>query len=167
MRDAVRLADRRPARAGLDRITDGEMQRVDFNLGFTSICTGWSRSRGSAAGVRRPTISAIAIGRVEPLIRTGRARNRRPNIAGSGNTPMRPVKIPVPGPFTLAGCIDGGAVYADRAAVTEALIPIVNAELRALPRPGSISSSSTSPASPVIPKIPSHFWTWSPARSTG
>jgi 5-methyltetrahydropteroyltriglutamate--homocysteine methyltransferase len=42
-----------------------------------------------------------------------------------------PVKVPVPGPFTLAGCIDGGAVYAGRLEVTEALIPIVNAELKA------------------------------------
>ena len=39
--------------------------------------------------------------------------------------------MPIPGPFTLAGCIDGGSVYADRADVTEALIPIVNAELKA------------------------------------
>ena len=43
-----------------------------------------------------------------------------------------PIKMPVPGPFTLAGCIEGGEVYPDRAAVTEALIPIVNAELKAL-----------------------------------
>ena len=42
--------------------------------------------------------------------------------------------MPVPGPFTLAGCIDGGDVYRDRDAVTEALIPIVNAELKALRR---------------------------------
>ncbi len=43
-----------------------------------------------------------------------------------------PANVPVPGPFTLAGCIDGGDIYADRAAVTEALVPIVNAELLAL-----------------------------------
>ena len=34
VRDAVRLAIDDQVRAGLDRITDGEMQRVDFNLGF-------------------------------------------------------------------------------------------------------------------------------------
>src|SRR5688572_21013914 len=34
LRDAVRLAVDDQLRAGLDRITDGEMQRVDFNLGF-------------------------------------------------------------------------------------------------------------------------------------
>src|SRR5262249_5856656 len=34
VRDAVRLAVDDQLRAGLDRITDGEMTRVDFNLGF-------------------------------------------------------------------------------------------------------------------------------------
>ena len=34
VRDAVRLAIDDQVRAGLDRISDGEMQRVDFNLGF-------------------------------------------------------------------------------------------------------------------------------------
>ena len=34
MRDAIRLVIDDQLRAGLDRITDGEMQRVDFNLGF-------------------------------------------------------------------------------------------------------------------------------------
>jgi 5-methyltetrahydropteroyltriglutamate--homocysteine methyltransferase len=43
-----------------------------------------------------------------------------------------PIKMPIPGPFTLAGRIEGGQVYADRQAVTEALIPIVNAEIRNL-----------------------------------
>lgn len=34
VRDAVRLAIDDQVRSGLDRISDGEMQRVDFNLGF-------------------------------------------------------------------------------------------------------------------------------------
>ena len=34
VRDAVRLAIDDQVRAGLDRISDGEMQRVDFNLDF-------------------------------------------------------------------------------------------------------------------------------------
>ncbi len=34
LRDAVRLAMHDRLRAGADLVTDGEMQRVDFNLGF-------------------------------------------------------------------------------------------------------------------------------------
>src|SRR5262249_31904344 len=40
VRDAVRLAVDDQLTAGLDRITDGEMQRVDFNLGFYSFLEG-------------------------------------------------------------------------------------------------------------------------------
>src|SRR5260370_22590258 len=40
VRDAVRLAVDDQVRAGLDRITDGEMQRVDFNLGFYEYLRG-------------------------------------------------------------------------------------------------------------------------------
>ncbi len=40
VRDAVRLAIDDQLRAGLDRITDGEMQRVDFNLGFYEYLDG-------------------------------------------------------------------------------------------------------------------------------
>src|SRR5438445_10675808 len=38
--DAVRLAVDDQLRAGADIITDGEMQRVDFNLGFYDYLTG-------------------------------------------------------------------------------------------------------------------------------
>src|SRR5436305_13711236 len=40
VRDAVRLAVDDQLRAGADLITDGEMTRVDFNLGFYDRLTG-------------------------------------------------------------------------------------------------------------------------------
>src|SRR2546422_2187642 len=40
LRDAVRLAIDDQLRAGADIITDGEMQRVDFNLGFYDYLEG-------------------------------------------------------------------------------------------------------------------------------
>ena len=40
VRDAIRVAIDDQVRAGLDRITDGEMQRVDFNLGFYEYLRG-------------------------------------------------------------------------------------------------------------------------------
>src|SRR3979411_1309482 len=40
VKDAVRLAVDDQLRAGADIITDGEMQRVDFNLGFYDYLTG-------------------------------------------------------------------------------------------------------------------------------
>ncbi len=69
----------------------------------------------------------------------------------------QPVKVPVPGPFTLAGCIDGGSIYADRAAVTKPLIPIVNAELKALAAAGVDFIQLDEPSFACHPKDPESF----------
>lgn len=132
VRDAVRLAVADQREAGLDRITDGEMQRVDFNLGFYDYLTGLEpipagRRLGPPAHDQRSKYRAVApiaaprgLGMVEEY---RRFRAIAPDVA---------TKMPVPGPFTLAGCIGGGEIYRDRREVTEALLPIVNAELKAL-----------------------------------
>ena len=76
VRDAVRLAVDDQLRAGLDRITDGEMQRVDFNLGFYEYLHGLEPFPGRDGGARRPTISATGIDASRPF-RARRARDRR------------------------------------------------------------------------------------------
>ncbi len=130
LRDAVRLAIDDQLRAGLDRITDGEMGRVDFNLGFYDYLEGIeplprARLWGAPAHDQRSRYRCIGplraprgLGLVEELRRLRALTDA-------------PAKVPVPGAFTLAGCLAGGDVYSDRNAVTEALIPIVNAELKA------------------------------------
>ena len=65
--------------------------------------------------------------------------------------------MPVPGPFTLAGCITGGEIYADRKAVTEALIPIVNAELKACVAAGIDFLQLDEPSFACHPDEPDHF----------
>jgi len=133
--DAVRLAVDDQIRAGLDRITDGEMQRVDFNLGFYDHLTGLElipagRLLGPPAHDQRSKYKAIA-----PLAAPG-GLGTLAEYKRFREVTNAPAKMPVPGPFTLAGCIAGGEIYQDRRAVTEALIPIVNAELRALSAAG-------------------------------
>jgi 5-methyltetrahydropteroyltriglutamate--homocysteine methyltransferase len=49
----------------------------------------------------------------------------------------KPIKMPCPGPFTLAGRIQPGSVYRDRLDVAYGLAEIVNRELRALVRAGA------------------------------
>jgi 5-methyltetrahydropteroyltriglutamate--homocysteine methyltransferase len=131
LRDAVRLAIDDQVRAGLDRITDGEMQRVDFNLGFYEYLRGleltpqqrfWGAPAHDQRGRYRATQPLSAPDGLGTVAEYRRLRELTD----------RPVKVPVPGPFTLAGRIEGGAVYSGRDAVTAALVPIVNAELRAL-----------------------------------
>ena len=130
LRDAVRLAIDDQLRAGLERITDGEMGRVDFNLGFYDFLQGIEplgtlRRLGAPAHDQRtkyrcvsPLTAPDGLGIVEEYHRLRALTDA-------------PAKMPIPGAFTLAGCISGGELYPDRNAVTEALIPIVNAELKA------------------------------------
>ena len=51
----------------------------------------------------------------------------------------RPIKVTLPGPFTLSGRLTYGAgeVYADRIAAAEAFVPILAAELERLVEAGA------------------------------
>jgi 5-methyltetrahydropteroyltriglutamate--homocysteine methyltransferase len=133
--DAVRLAVDDQLRAGADLITDGEMARVDFNLGFYDFVAGleplptgrrWgppAHDQRSRYICREPLTAPKGLGSVAEYRRLREVTDA-------------PAKVPVPGPYTLAGCIDGGEVYANRQEIAEALVPIVNHELRALVKEG-------------------------------
>jgi len=131
LRDAVRLAVDDQLRAGADLITDGEMQRVDFNLGFYDYLTGIeplppARHWGPPAHDQRSRYGCIAPLDAPKGLGLAEEYRRLRSITSV------PVKVPVPGPFTLAGCLHGGSVYMDRREITEALIPLVNREMRTL-----------------------------------
>jgi 5-methyltetrahydropteroyltriglutamate--homocysteine methyltransferase len=155
-RDAVRVAIADQSWAGLDRISDGEMQRVDFNLGFYRRLDGLQpispvRRLGAPAHDQRDRYRAVA-----PLSAPG-GLGTIAEYQLLRETTDRPVKMPVPGPFTLAGCIDGGAVYPNREAVTAALIPIVNAELKALEQSGVEFIQLDEPSFACHPREPETF----------
>ena len=156
LRDAVRLAVDDQLRAGADVITDGEMQRVDFNLGFYDYLEGLkplppARRWGAPAHDQRSKYVCVApltaprgLGLVEEY-----RRLRQITQAA--------VKVPVPGPYTLAGCIQGGDVYASRDEITEALLPIVNAEMKALERAGVDFIQLDEPSFACHPDKPEQF----------
>jgi len=156
VRDAVRLAIDDQLRAGLDRISDGEMQRVDFNLGFYQYLQGLepirqARRWGAPAHDQRDRYRAVAPLTAPDGLGTVAEYRRLREYTGAA------VKVPVPGPFTLAGCIDGGSVYADRTAVTDALVPIVNRELLALAAAGVDFIQLDEPSFACHPKDPESF----------
>src|SRR4051794_20315836 len=156
LRDAVLLAVDDQLRAGLDRISDGEMRRVDFNLGFYEHIEGLQpiprvRRLGAPAHDQRSKYQCVAplsapsgLGLVEEYRRLRTLTDA-------------PAKMPVPGPFTLAGCIAGGEVYEGRDAVTEALIPIVNAELKACVAAGIDFLQLDEPSFACHPDEPERF----------
>ncbi len=156
VRDAMRLAVDDQLRAGADIITDGEMQRVDFNLGFYDFLDGIqrlppTRQWGAPAHDQRSRYLVV-----EPLT--------APNGLGTveewhrlRSVTTAPAKMPVSGPFTLAGCLQGGKVYKDREAITEALIPIVNAEMKALVEAGVEFIQLDEPSFACHPDQPERF----------
>ena len=132
--DAVTSAVMDQVRAGLDVITDGEQSRFDFNLSFYAFLDGIDRQYepGRRYGPpahdqrgRHEIVGEIAapggLGVVDEYQRLVR-------LAPQGVQ----LKASIPGPYTLAGRIAPGGDYPDRYAVTEALIPIVSAELERL-----------------------------------
>ena len=156
LRDATRLAVGDQLRAGADLISDGEMQRVDFNLGFYDYLTGIkplppARLWGPPAHDQRSHYVCVAelaapqgLGAVEEF------RQLR-------EITSVPTKVPVPGPYTLAGCISGGDVYRDRRAVAAALLPIVNRELKALVAEGVSFLQLDEPSFACHPDQPDEF----------
>ena len=132
--DAVVAAIHDQVAAGLDVITDGEQTRLDFNLSFYGYLDGLAlegappRRWGPPAHDQR--------GRHEVVGEIGAARGlgaveeweRLRLLAPPGPV----LKASVPGPYTLSGRLVPNADYPDRWALTEALLPIVRAELEGL-----------------------------------
>ncbi len=132
--DAVIVAVHDQLAAGLDVISDGEQTRLDFNLSFYGFLQGIRRQteparrfgppahdqRGRHAIVG-PLTAPHGLGVVEEFERLRR-------VAPSDVA----LKISVPGPYTLSGRLIPGALYRDRYAVAEALVPIVRQELERL-----------------------------------
>jgi 5-methyltetrahydropteroyltriglutamate--homocysteine methyltransferase len=132
--DAVVAAIHDQVTSGLDVITDGEQTRLDFNLSFYGFIKGiehnetTTRKFGPAAHDQRgknnivgELVAPEGLGAVKEFQRLKRL------------APAGPVlKASVPGPYTLSGRLLPNAVYKDRFAITEALLPIVRHELEAL-----------------------------------
>jgi 5-methyltetrahydropteroyltriglutamate--homocysteine methyltransferase len=156
VRDAVRLAVDDQLQAGADLITDGEMQRVDFNLGFYDYLEGLKplpppRLWGPPAHDQRSRYLAVA------LLAAPRGLGLVEEYRRLRSITAAPVKVPVPGPFTLAGCIAGGEVYRDRQEITEALLPIVNQEMRDLVAAGVTFLQLDEPSFACRPDAPELF----------
>ncbi len=132
--DAVTVAIHEQIQAGLDVITDGEQTRLDFNLSFYGYLENIQpnerplRVFGPPAHDQRGKHRILGelsaprgLGAVEEFQRLQR-------LAPAGPT----LKSSLPGPYTLSGRLIPNARYPDRYAITEALIPIMRAELQAL-----------------------------------
>jgi 5-methyltetrahydropteroyltriglutamate--homocysteine methyltransferase len=136
--DAVIVAIHDQVEAGLDVITDGEQSRFDFNLSFYGYLEGIQpnerplRVFGPPAHDQRGKHKIIGDLTAPRGLGVVDEYKRLERLAPNGFT----LKASVPGPYTLSGRLNPNRQYPDRYAVTEALIPIVRAELEALTQAG-------------------------------
>ena len=136
--DAVIAAIHDQVSAGLDVITDGEQTRLDFNLSFYGFLEGIelesapSRRFGPPAHDQRGKHKVTGTLAAPNGLGTAEDFRRLQRLAPSGPT----LKASVPGPYTLSGRLLPNGDYPDRYALTEALLPIVRAELEALVETG-------------------------------
>ena len=154
--DAVRIALHDQLAAGIDIVTDGEMRRQDFVLGFYERlepleALPLSRRKGPAGHDMRGRWRALA-----PLI-APRGLGIVEEFEFFRSLTDRPIKVTCPGPFTLSGRIDPGDVYEGRLEVAEALAAIVRAELLRLVEAGATFIQLDEPSYAVYPDRPQEF----------
>jgi 5-methyltetrahydropteroyltriglutamate--homocysteine methyltransferase len=146
--DAVIAAIHDQMAAGLDVITDGEQTRLDFNLSFYGYLEGLKLESAPARRFGPPAhdqrgkhkvigelVAPRGLGVLEEFQRLQR-------LAPSGPA----LKASVPGPYTLSGRLLPGEPYADRFALTEALLPIVQRELVKLTAAGCLEITVDEPS---------------------
>jgi 5-methyltetrahydropteroyltriglutamate--homocysteine methyltransferase len=132
--DAVAVAVHDQVWAGLDVITDGEQARADFNLSFYAFLEGIEREEAPSRRFGPPAHDQRGrhriLGELQAPAGLGAVEEfrRLTRMAPAGVD----LKASIPGPYTLSGRLEPSGPYADRYAVTEALIPIVRRELEDL-----------------------------------
>jgi 5-methyltetrahydropteroyltriglutamate--homocysteine methyltransferase len=137
--DAVICAVNDQLAAGLEVITDGEQTRLDFNLSFYGYLEGLALEGAPPRRFGPPAHDQRGKHHVTGELRAPRGLGvveeyrRLQRIVAAIPHPVGPtLKASVPGPYTLSGRLVPNAQYPDRYALTEALLPIVRAELEAL-----------------------------------
>lgn len=151
IRDAITVAVEDQHRAGIDVITDGEMSRLDFNLGFYRFFENLEpippdRKLGVPAHDQRGRYRIVGELRAPAGLGTVEDFRYLKSIARTDT------KATLPGPFTLAGRLLPNERYPDRLAITEALIPIVRSEAEALIAAGADFLQIDEPSFSVYPE---------------
>ena len=149
--DAVLVAVHDQEAAGVDVITDGEMGRFDFNLGFYGAFTGLKpmpvpRLLGAPGHDQRPKFEIVAtLGAPGGLGAVAEFKLLK-SIAKAGT------KATIPGPFTLSGRLITNSRYPTRRAIAEALVEVVRRECLALVEAGADTIQVDEPSFACYPE---------------
>lgn len=157
--DAVDLAIHDQEGAGIDVISDGEMRRAGFfTAEFYRHVTGVRAlppdrllgAGGHDQQHRFEVLEPIAAPNGLGVVAEFTAARRRTT---------RPLKVTLPGPYTLSGRLKTGPgeVYPTRVAAAEAFVEILQAELRALAAAGATIIQLDEPSPAIHPDAPADF----------
>ncbi len=154
--DATRMALLDQERAGIDLPTEGEMRRVDFNLGF------YGRLRGLEKLPPQRTLGPDGHDmrdryRVVDRISAPDGLGILEEFRFARQFTERPLKVTCPGPYTLAGRPQGGTVYADRYAVARDMAELIRTELLQCVAEGAAFIQLDEPSAAVYPDRPEAF----------
>lgn len=152
--DAVDLALRDQEEAGLDVISDGEMRRAGF---FTAAFYGYIPGLEPVAPERLLGVTSHDQQhrfRATKLIGVPAGFGTEKEFAYARRRTDRPLMVPLPGPYTLAGRIltGEGQIYRNREEVAWALVPFLQDEIRRLFAAGVRFVQIDEPT-PVIHKV--------------
>jgi 5-methyltetrahydropteroyltriglutamate--homocysteine methyltransferase len=127
--DATVLAVRDQERAGIDIVTDGEMRRESYSNRFATALEGMDNEHPAEIPARVP-------GRFQIVPRVvGKIRRRQPvqvrDVAFLRAQTDRPIKITIPGPFTMTQQVHDEH-YKDEAALAMDCAAALNEEIKEL-----------------------------------
>jgi len=172
--DAVDVAIRDMEDAGIDVVTDGEMRRAGF---FTAEFYRHIPGLAAVAHERRlgaPGHDQQHRFRASELLSAPRGLGVVEEYRLARERTTRPLKVTLPGPFTLAGRIDieEGGVYPNRMAVAEAFVPLLRDEIAGLADAGARWIQIDEPSTAIRPEASTSFadlfnHSVAPARDAG
>ncbi len=157
--DAVDMALRDQEDAGVDVVSEGEMRRVgfftaEFYRHLTGVAPLEPQRRLGPAGhdqqhrfrVLEPIAAPDGLGVIE-------------EFRYASTRTSRPIKVTLPGPFTLSGRLSygSGEVYADRIAAARAFVPILAAEFAGLADAGASYIQIDEPSPAIHPEASDEF----------
>ncbi|NUQ04785.1 MAG: methionine synthase [Anaerolineae bacterium] len=127
--DATNLAIMEQEEAGVDVISDGEMRRFNFLVGFYDSIKGlekipWERQLGY------PGPDMIDAFRAVGELSTPDGLGLPEELRYARKRTSKPLVTPLGGPVTFAFRINPGQVYSDKKAIAWALAPLINEELK-------------------------------------
>jgi 5-methyltetrahydropteroyltriglutamate--homocysteine methyltransferase len=157
--DAVDTAIRDQEEAGIDIVSDGEMRRAGFfTAEFYRHLAGLrqaepARRLGPGGHDHLPRFEVL-----EPIAAPAGLGVVEEYRYASART-SRPLRVTLPGPFTLSGRLAAGPgqIYSTRLAAAEAFVPILATEIAALVAAGATIIQVDEPSPAIHPDAPADF----------